>query len=385
MLLLEQDAKSLLAERGVRVPRNVRAGEDGSATAPDFAPPFVVKAQVPVGGRGKAGGIRIVREPDRTQEACRAILGMTIKGHRVRSCLIEEAVDGRETYLSYTLDPVAGAVRILFSPQGGIDVESASEQVHQTLAAPDADDLDRALGGLLARDAVTAALSPSERAAAAEAGAALGRAFLALEAALLEINPLFLLPGGGYRTGDAKLVIDANALPRQPETLALMRADPPTYADILFKVEHGFDLVVVDPQGDIGLVTTGAGLSMKLIDELVANGMRPYNFCDIRSGQMRGDPTRLIEALRRMEQAKVRCVLVNIFAGITDLGEFADLLIRAAGATPGLPSPIVVRLVGNGEDRADALLRASGLDVVIEPELDRAVLRAVAVARSGDA
>ena len=137
---------------------------------------------------------------------------------------------------------------------------------------------------------------------------------------------------------------------------------------------HGFDYVEVDPHGEIGLITTGAGLSMQLIDELKAQGRRPLNFCDIRSGQFRGDPARLIAVMQWIaSRPSVKVVLVNIFAGITDLAEFARLLVQAAGTVPELRVPIVARLIGRNLDEARQILAASALAVTLEPDLDRAI------------
>ena len=135
--------------------------------------------------------------------------------------------------------------------------------------------------------------------------------------------------------GDAKVVVDLNAVERQPRIAALIEARPDIYADANRKLREGFDYVELDPDGEIGLVTTGAGLSMMLIDELTARGMKPLNFCDIRTGQMRGSPARLIRVLEWItSRPSLRAVLVNIFAGITDLAEFGGLLATAMEQTP---------------------------------------------------
>ena len=132
--------------------------------------------------------------------------------------------------------------------------------------------------------------------------------------------------------------------------------------------------MVVDPEGEIGLLTTGAGLSMMLIDELRGRGLRPYNFLDVRTGGLRGDPRRLVDVLQWMTAAtRLRVLLVNIFAGITDLAEFAGLLGQALDAVPSLRVPVVARLVGPGLEGARAQLAVRGIDV--ETDLDLAVAR----------
>ena len=166
-----------------------------------------------------------------------------------------------------------------------------------------------------------------------EAAEHVAQAFLTLEALLIEINPLFIRPDGSWVAGDAKLVTDDNALSRQPILRSLLERRSDSYPETALKLRHGFDYVVVDPEGEIGLLTTGAGLSMMLIDEMREAGLKPYNFLDIRTGGLRGETERLVHVLDWMAQGRrVRVLLINIFAGITDLAEFSRLLLAALGA-----------------------------------------------------
>ena len=185
-------------------------------------------------------------------------------------------------------------------------------------------------------------------------GRQLAEMLIERELALAEINPLFVSDAGCV-AGDAKLVVDLSAVERQPRIAALIEARPGIYADANRKLREGFDYVELDPDGEIGLVTTGAGLSMMLIDELTARGMKPLNFCDIRTGQMRGSPARLMRVLEWItSRPSLRAVLVNMFAGITDLAEFGGLLATAIEQTPALRVPVVARLVGRGAAEARA-------------------------------
>ena len=369
ILLLEHDAKMLLGARGLAVPEGVLAPADGGVT-PAFNGPWVIKAQVPAGGRGKAGGVKLADTSDMLADAVGSIYGMTIKGFPVNEIRIERAVaEARELYLGLVLDPTCAEVIVMASEHGGSGIEEQAEKsIHRARARPERDALSAALSE------VAGALSPDAVSAVTDAGSILIDAYLDLDATLIELNPLFLKSDGRWVAGDVRMDVDENALPRQPEIVDLLERRAAAYPDAIFKRDNGFDLVVVDPWGEVGLVTTGAGLSMQLIDEMTRRGIRPYNFCDIRSGQMRGDPARLIENFRRvLEGPRLRCVLVNIFAGITELGEFAELLLKALDEMPELDVPIVIRLVGNGEDRADAVLRASGRDLILERDLDRAI------------
>jgi succinyl-CoA synthetase beta subunit len=371
ILLLEHDAKVLLSRRRLTIPQGELSGVKAAAV-PGFAPPWVVKAQVPTGGRGKAGGIRIVEDATGLHNAAAALSRLTIGGFAVQEIRVETAIrDASECYVGLILDPASATVTVIATASGGVDVEAAGADV-LTRSAP----LDRS-ALLAAVTDLSGAFEPRIAAAITDAGGILIDAFLDLDATMIEVNPLFVLPDGAWIAGDLRLDLDPNALDRQPDLADLLAARPAAYADAAFKQAHGYDLVVTDPDGQIGLVATGAGLSMQLIDEMTRRGMSPYNFCDIRSGMMRGDPTRLIEAFSALKQARnLRCVLVNIFAGITELGEFATLLLRALNAVPDLDVPFVVRLVGNGQEQADAILGAAGhRGLTLERDLDLALDR----------
>ncbi|MCG6122263.1 MAG: hypothetical protein MEP57_06105 [Microvirga sp.] len=370
MLLLEHDGKALLAARGLPIPEGVliAPGAPPPATLPGSGP-WIAKSQVATGGRGKAGGVRLCRDRAELEAACADLATLRIKGHDPRGVRIEAAVSGAvEAYLGLSLDAGRGQVIVMATDRGGVDVEAAGDDLPRAFADLTPEAIEAAVHELAER------LPEALRTPIREAGAICARAFCEMDALLVEINPLFVLPDGRWVAGDMRFVADENAIVRQPEIAALVDEKPESYPDASFKKVHGYDLVVVDPDGEIGLVTTGAGLSMKLIDEMIAKGLRPFNFCDIRSGGMRGDPSRLIEALRRISNGpRMRCVLVNIFAGITDLGQFAELLVTALRASPDMRLPIVVRLAGNGEDRAEVILRESGLPVMIERDLEKAV------------
>jgi succinyl-CoA synthetase beta subunit len=381
MMLLEHDAKHLLAQAGIPVPAGTLAHAPDAAATPTPAGPWVVKAQVPAGGRGKAGGVVIVADGRSLQAALARLLGASIKGHVVRDCRIEEAVRGTECYLSFTLDPAQGLIRVLASERGGVDVEANAAALASCDAAYSAAAAAKAVRELAER------FGEPVRGALRAAAQPLAAAYFSLEATLLEINPLFVRGDGSWVVGDCKLVVDDNALERQPRLAQLVRLRAQAYPEVALKLAHGFDFVVLDPGGDVGLVTTGAGLSMQLIDEIVERGYRPFNFCDIRTGQFRGDPARLIQVLRWIANGRqVRTVLMNFFAGVTHLGELARLLVVALEAVPELKAPVTVRIIGNGYEEAMAILKAAGNPVRVEPDLERALdacLEPLARARSG--
>ncbi|HUA52882.1 MAG TPA: ATP-grasp domain-containing protein [Candidatus Sulfotelmatobacter sp.] len=351
MYLLEHDAKTLAAGFAIPSPPGCLIGE---ALPPG---PWVVKAQVAAGGRGKAGAIRKAATMAELDSHARAIGAMSVRGQRVRGVRVEQDVGpAQEAYVALLLDPAAGAVRVLMAEQGGVEIEQ------QTAVRAERAPLD---GIEAAVRRVGAGLAP----ALTEAGLALAAMFRACEAVLIEINPLFVRADGSWLAGDLKLITDDNALYRQPALRALVERNAAAYPEVRLKLEHGFDYVVVDEAGDIGLLTTGAGLSMMLIDELRARGLRPYNFLDVRTGGMRGDPARLIRVLEWIADGpNVRVVLVNIFAGITHLGEFARLLVQARAAVPRLAVPFVVRLVGTAFEEAEQVLGAAGIPVTTDLE-----------------
>ena len=373
MFLLEHDAKLLLAESGTPTPDGVLltaplADDPGGAPLPTPGP-WVVKAQVSVGGRGKAGGIALADTPDAVDAAVKSILATKIKGRTVHSVRVETQAKGAcESYLGFILDPGAGGVRVLFAAQGGVDIEDGGDALRSTVAPP----MEAAM--IAAATKLATDQSGSMRAAIGDAAARLAHAFLHHEAMMLEINPLFVHDDGGWVAGDAKMVIDENALFRQPAVSKFIDLRDPVYWETQAKRDHGFDYVEIDPQGEIGLLTTGAGLSMMLVDELIGAGLKPFNFLDLRSGGLRGDPSRIIQVMNWMADGpNVGVVLVNIFAGVTHLGEFTELLLQAFRETPRLKVPVVARLVGNGLDDARKIIEDSGEPITLEPDLAKAI------------
>jgi succinyl-CoA synthetase beta subunit len=374
VLLIEADGKALFAAHGIPVPHGV------VATTSDVAPlgdgPWMVKAQVPVGGRGKAGGIIGCATAAEVSGALTTLLGRRLKTHAVEACLIEQAVKGEERYLSVMVDAASYGFRVIYSAQGGVEIEQSHAAVGQ-LCAPTAAAVAETVTALTAQEPA------AWRAQLAAIGAALGEMVVARELALAEINPLFV-SADGCVAGDAKVVIDLNAVDRQPELASMITTRRGVYVDANRKIDEGFDYVELDPEGEIGLVTTGAGLSMMLIDELTARGAKPLNFCDIRTGQMRGSPARLLRVLGWItSHASLKAILVNIFAGITDLSEFATLLATAMQQTPDLHVPVVARLVGRNAADAKRILGAAQPGMLVTEDLNEAMERVEAIAGAG--
>ncbi len=328
----------------------------------------MVKAQVPVGGRGKAGGVVRCDTPQEVAAAVQRMLGSRLKGHSVDACLIEQAVAGEQRYLAIMVDAANYGFRVLYSTRGGVDIEQSGAAQGRP-CAPHAGAVAEALAELIEDE------PEAWRGHIATVAGKLADMLIERELALAEINPLFVSPAGCV-AGDAKLVVDLGAVARQPRIAALIEARPQTYPDANRKLAEGFDYVDIDPEGEIGLVTTGAGLSMMLIDELTARGMKPLNFCDIRTGQMRGSPARVMRVLEWITAHRsLRAVLVSVFAGITDLAEFADLLATGMERTPSLRVPVVARLVGRGAAEARRILAERQPGIFVTEDLEEAMVR----------
>lgn len=369
MYLLEHDAKELLSAHGIPVPAGALFSDPASVAAAALpAGPWVVKGQIPAGGRGKAGIIRKAATLAESKSHAAQIIGSTARGRPVDAVRIEQIVSGgREAYLGLLLDPGAGQVRLIVSARGGIDIEQVPhEHIGTRLADADIESLADSVRQLSRN------VPPEINAAIRDAGEKLARAFVELEALLIEINPLFIRKDGTCVAGDAKVVTDDNALARQPVLREIVERRAGAYPEAALKLKHGFDYVVVDPAGEIGLLTTGAGLSMMLIDEMREAGLKPYNFLDIRTGGLRGEAGRLVQVLEWIADGRnVRVLLVNIFAGITDLAEFSRLLVAALAEVPRLKVPVVARLVGNGLPAAREVLAAAGIP--LHTDLDAAL------------
>ncbi|HKU69906.1 MAG TPA: ATP-grasp domain-containing protein [Burkholderiales bacterium] len=373
MYLLEHDAKELLRSYDIPAPQGRLIARDDTIVRGTLPPgPWIVKGQIAAGGRGKAGIIRKAASTGELSSHTAEILGSTVKGREVTAVRIEQQVaGGREVYIGFLLDAAGGGVRVIVSASGGMDIEQIShDQIHSALAQPEEAALKDCVQGLARK------LPPELARAVSDAGGKLAHAFLALEAMLLEINPLFVLADGSWVAGDAKLVTDDNALPRQKGLESIVKARASDYTDVARKHEHGFDYVVVDPAGEIGLLTTGAGLSMMLIDEMRSAGLKPYNFLDIRTGGLRGETRRLTQVLKWIGEGRnVKVLLVNIFAGITDLGEFSRLLVAALGPA-NLKIPVVARLVGTNLSAARENLAAANIPLHIDLDAALADVRA---------
>jgi succinyl-CoA synthetase beta subunit len=382
VLLPEYQAKALFAEYGIAVPpgRTVGDADAAEAAARELGLPVMLKVQARTGGRGLAGGVLRCAEA----EAVRGLHGQLLEGWPAargpRGVLVEAAIPCvAERYLAVAVDPRLGQPMLLAASRGGVAVEHQAQASEHALHAQP---IELCLG-LQPHHAVhllKAAGWPSDRLAAAAAVATrLYRLFREQEALVAEINPLAETADGQLVALDARVALDDLALFRLPRWRDAALADEATFPQEALKLRAGFDYVDLDPEGTIGLVSTGAGGTMLLVDMIRACGAEPANFVDLRTGGMRGDSTRLEIVLGRLKaRPRLRAVLVSVFGGITDIGEFAQTLLQAIERVGGLPWPLVVRLEGYGADAGLALLAEHV--ILTERDLDAAVARVVALA-----
>ncbi len=383
MDLLEHAGKHLLAAHGVPVPVGHLAVDVAQAVAAGEAIgfPVVVKAQVPVGGRGKAGGIRPAADAGELAAAAAAVLGMSIKGHLVRRVWVEEAlVTARECYASFTFDRSAKRHLGLLSARGGVDIEEVAaelpEAVHRFFVSP--------LDPLSDDDAAAAVAGAGITGdAAGPLGALLVKlfgAYVAEDAELVEINPLAVVADGRVLALDAKVVLDDNAAWRHPdweEWRNLEDLDPRERA----ARERGLTYVGLD--GSVGIIGNGAGLVMSTLDVVAGAGGRAANFLDVGGGAAADVITAALEVVNG--DPAVRAIFVNIFGGITRGDEVARGIVEALGRVE-LRSPIVVRLDGTNATDGRAILASHESDrLVSRPTMEEAARTAVALAAAGAA
>lgn len=388
MNLHEYQAKALLRDAGVVVPegRVVRSVDD---VAPALAAlgdaPWVMKVQVHAGGRGKAGGVRVVNTPDEARDFAADWLGKRLvsvqtgaAGLPVEALYIEPASRiARELYLSLIIDRATSKVTFIASDAGGMDIEEVAattpERIHALSVHPAA--------GLMPYHARKLGFALGLRGEAAKQFAALLKGVYAVftqkDASMLEINPLAVTEDGALLALDCKFILDSNAAYRQPAILALRdeaQEDPRERE----AVKHQLNYVTLD--GDIACMVNGAGLAMATMDLIQLEGGSPANFLDVGGG---ATAARVAEAFKLiLSDGKVRAILINIFGGIVRCDLIAEGILQAVREVD-LKLPLVVRLEGTNAAQGRALLAESGLNLTAENDLTRAAQAAVRAAKVG--
>jgi succinyl-CoA synthetase beta subunit len=378
MDLLEYQGKQLFARHGVPVPsgRPARTVDEAVAAADDIGYPCVVKAQVQIGGRGKAGGIKLAKDGPEARAHAEAILGMDIRGLTVHELWVEGAPEiASEYYASVIFDRSAKAPLVMLSTKGGMDIEAVADEDPDAIARLHVDPL---LGFQDFHGRRLAFEAGVDADVVRPVGAMLRKLydmFIAEDATLVEVNPMIVTPDRQVKALDAKVTLDDNAMYRHPDNAALRDVSREDPQERMAK-ERGLTYVKLD--GNIGILANGAGLSMSTLDVVAEAGGQPANFLDAGGGSKADAITSAVEVI--LSDDKVRAVLFNIFGGITRCDEVAKGLIEAfAQIKPTVP--FVVRLDGTNGDIGRQMLADANLpNVHTESTMDGAAAKVVELA-----
>ena len=359
MDLHEHQGKELFRHYGIPVSDGLLATTPAEARAAteELGPPVVVKAQVLIGGRGKAGGIKLAASADEAETHASEILGMDIRGHVVGKVWIERASDiAREYYLSLTFDRSAKKPLFMFTTHGGMEIEEVAATSPEALVRLHVDPLEGCHPWHARRLVHDGGVEdPSEQKQIAAIVGKLYDAFVGTEAMLCEINPLIVTPEGEVRALDSKFTVDDNALFRHPDLAALRDVAGADPLEALAR-EKGVTYVKLD--GEVGVLGNGAGLTMSTVDVVTFAGGRPANFCDLGGG---GDAQGVVDALEVITRdPQVRAIFFNIFGGITRCDEVARGILKAVERMR-LELPIVVRLDGTNAEEGRRILEDASL------------------------
>jgi succinyl-CoA synthetase beta subunit len=379
MDLLEYQGKQLLTRHGLPVPHGIHATslEEATQAAADIGYPCVIKAQVLIGGRGKAGGIKVARSAKEAEEHANAILGMDIRGLSVHELWIEDASDiAAEYYASIVFDRSARAPLVMLSTKGGMDIEEVAASDPGAIARLHVDPLLGMQDFQARRLAFEAGVDAD---VVRPVGALLHKlyaAFIAEEAMLIEVNPLIVTGDRDVRALDAKVTLDGNSLFRHASNASLRNPSAEDEQEQMAR-ERGLTYVKLD--GDIGILGNGAGLVMSTLDVVAQAGGAPANFLDAGGGSKAEAIVNAVEVI--LSDPKVRAVLFNIFGGITRCDEVARGLIEAfQQVKPEVP--FVVRLDGTNDTEGRRLLAEAELpNVHVEQTMLGAAARVVALAK----
>ena len=386
MNIHEYQAKELLKRFGVAVPRgmpafSVQEAVEGAEQL--GGPVWVVKAQIHAGGRGKAGGVKVVKSIDAVREAAGEILGKTLVTHQtgpagkeVKRVYVEEGCDiARELYLGILLDRATGRVTVMASTEGGMEIEEVAEKTAEKIIRVAIDPATGFQGFHARKLAFGLGLEGDAFKSAMRFLPALVKAYGQLDASLVEINPLVVTGDGQLIALDAKMNFDDNALYRHKD-VAEMRDESEENPTELEAGRHELNYVKLD--GDIGCMVNGAGLAMATMDIIKLNGGEPANFLDVGGGATKDRVTIAFKLI--LSDPNVRGILVNIFGGIMRCDVIAEGVVAAAREVE-LDVPLVVRLEGTNVDLGKQILADSGLPIISADDLGDAAKKVVAAVK----
>ena len=386
MKVHEYQAKAILRDRGVSVPRGVAcfSVDDAVNAAQELSGDrWVVKAQIHAGGRGKGGGVKVVESVNEVEETAGQLLGMQLvthqtdaNGQQVKRLLVEEGVGiDRELYLGLVIDRATQKVVIMASAEGGTEIEEVAaatpDKIFKLFIDPGQGVIDTDVSALLEKVGLTGDH--------AEQGVlfvkALYMAFWDTDASLAEINPLVVTTNGKIIALDAKFNFDDNALFRHPDIVAMRDTDEEDPAEL---EASAVGLNYISLEGNIGCLVNGAGLAMATMDIIKLYGGDPANFLDVGGGATADQVTEAFKIMLRNPDLKA--ILVNIFGGIMRCDVVAEGLVQAAKVVK-LSIPLVVRLEGTNVEKGREILEKAGLDMVTATTMNDAAQKVVAAAQ----
>ena len=378
MDLFEYQGKQYFARFGIPVSDGEPADDVDTAVAvaDKVGYPVVVKAQVQVGGRGKAGGIKLAADADEARTHAENILGMDIKGHVVRRVWVEHASDiDQEYYASFTLDRSAKKHLGMLSAQGGVEIETVAETSPEAIAKIWVDPAEGLTENAAREWVQRAQLDPRATDGAVDILMKLYTCYVDGDCDLTEINPLILTPDGKVHALDAKVTLDDNAEFRHPEWEEFKGL---TVRDPREELAHEKGLQYVGLDGTVGIIANGAGLAMSTCDVVNQVGGQPANFLDIGGGASAQVMANALEVINSDE--KVKAIFINIFGGITRGEEVANGIVQALGQVD-LRAPIVIRLDGTNAEEGRSILQPHLSDRLrSKPTMLEAAREAVALA-----
>jgi len=376
MNIHEYQARDILSAHGVPVPpgKVATTAEEAERIAAEFGGTVVVKAQVHAGGRGKAGGVKLAKDPAEAKEHAGRIIGMTIKDLPVEKVLIAPAEDiASEAYVGIIVDRASKRAVFMVSREGGVDIEEVAEKNPEAIRRLAVDPRY----GLMPFQAYALATAlyddVKQQRATAKILQQLYSAFVASGASLAEINPLVTTPTGEVKALDAKFNIDDNELFRRPDIEALRDTAGEPETEIMARDAN---LTFIKLDGDIGNVVNGAGLAMATMDVIKFFGGEPANFLDIGGSS---NPEKVVNALRIItSDPNVKVICFNIFGGITRCDDVANGIVEATKRIQ-IDVPLVIRLTGTNEEQALRILNEAGFTATTS--MDEVVQKAVELAR----
>jgi len=360
MKLFEYEAKSLAQNMGIPVPKGAVAsnGEEARDAYKRIGGDVVVKAQVLVAGRGKAGGIKFTSNSDETRERTSEILRLSIKGERAKKVLIEQKLSTKkELYVSIVQDRANRCQTVLASGQGGIDIEQVAKETPERVVRHRLDQIF----GMRSFDARDVALrlgyAGEQLNMLTDILSNLYRLSVVYDAELVESNPLVETQDGKFIAADLRVIMDDNSLFRHPEFQERSKEVSGEVTSLEAKARER-DLAFVELDGNVGIIGNGAGLVMATIDLVKHYGGNPANFCDVGGGANADHVAAALDVIQSSE--KVRLVFINILAGITRCDEVAKGILEVKKVV-GLKKPLVIRMSGTNQDEGRAILKSAGL------------------------